>query len=240
MKKKTALITGAARGIGRAIAETFAANGVDLIITCHHSNEQLLQLQKELQNTYSVTCRTFVGDLGDENCVRELYTNIEETDILINNAGISHVGLLQDMTLAEWNRIMASNLTSAFLCSKYAIPMMLQKQSGKILNISSVWGNTGASMEVAYSASKGGMNAFTKALAKELAPSNIQVNAIACGLIDTEMNQHLSDDEKQQIINEIPANRMGLPEDVAKLAFSLCAEHSYLTGQVITLDGGWT
>lgn len=240
MKNQTVLITGASRGIGKALAETFAASGANLIITCHHSTEQLTRLQHSLQDTYRISCQTFVGDLGDEDCVQNLYHNIEEIDILINNAGISYIGLLQDMTLVQWNRLISSNLTSAFLCSKYAIPLMLQRKSGKILNISSVWGNIGASTEAAYSASKGGLNAFTKALAKELAPSNIQVNAIACGLIDTEMNNHLSSDELQQIINEIPAGRIGLPEDVAKLAFDLCKNHSYLTGQIITLDGGWT
>ena len=129
-----------------------------------------------------------------------------------------------------------------FRSCKYAVPEMIRRKKGKIINISSVWGNAGASMEVAYSASKGGVNAFTKALAKELAPSNIQVNAIACGLIDTDMNSHLSRQEQAQLVEEIPADRIGKPKDVAQLVGMLCGEpdNGYLVGQVITLDGGWT
>ena len=116
---------------------------------------------------------------------------------------------------------------------------MIRQQKGKIINISSVWGNVGASMEVAYSASKGGMNAFTRALAKELGPSNIQVNAIACGVIDTDMNQCFSEEERQALIEEIPADRMGRPQEVGQLVVQLCNGNDYLTGQIITLDGGW-
>ena len=137
-------------------------------------------------------------------------------DILINNAGISHIGLFSDMTPEEWNRILSTNLTSIYnLCSQ-CIPDMVHKKSGSILNISSVWGNVGASCEVAYSATKGGNHALTRALAKELAPSGIQVNAIACGAIDTEMNGFLSEEDRQMLIDEIPAGRMGLPEEVAR------------------------
>ena len=144
------------------------------------------------------------------------------------------------MTPDDWNRVISSNLTSVFNCCSLAIPMMLKKKSGKIINISSVWGNVGASCEVAYSASKGGMNAFTKALAKELAPSNIQVNAIACGAIDTEMNQFLSEDDRLSLIEEIPANRLGQANEVAEFAYQLATASAYLTGQIISLDGGWT
>ena len=143
------------------------------------------------------------------------------------------------MDIQEWDRVINTNLTSAFYMSKLTIPYMLRKKSGKIINISSVWGNVGASMEVAYSASKGGLNAFTKALAKELAPSNIQVNAVACGLIDTDMNSVYTREELEEVIKEIPANRMGQPSEAAKLVYSLCEENTYLTGQIITLDGGW-
>ena len=139
----------------------------------------------------------------------------------------------------EWNQIIQNNLTSVFNCCHLAIPYMIHKQKGKIVNISSVWGVTGASCEVAYSTTKGGMNAFTKALAKELAPSNIQVNAIACGAIDTEMNQFLSDEELLQLIDEIPANRLGRAEEVADLVYSITHKNQYLTGQIIQLDGGW-
>ena len=160
-------------------------------------------------------------------------------DILINNAGISHVGLLTDMSLEEWNRVLQVNLTSMFCCCKHAIPPMVHEKSGRILNISSVWGNVGASCEVAYSASKGGVNGFTRALAKELGPSGITVNAIACGVIDTRMNRCFSEDERRQISEEIPVGRFGLPQEAASLALSLVNAPDYLTGQVITLDGGW-
>ena len=160
-------------------------------------------------------------------------------DVLINNAGISHVGLLSDMSLLEWNQVIQVNLTSLFCCCKHAIPAMVQRKSGVIINISSVWGNVGASCEVAYSASKGGVNAFTKALAKELAPSGISVNAIACGAIDTRMNHCFSQEERMQLAEEIPLGRLGAPQEVARLALSVACAPQYMTGQIITLDGGW-
>ena len=184
-----------------------------------------------------------VGNIGDHKYVEQLFQEIQSKfgglDVVVNNAGISHIGLLSDMTFEDWQNLMNINLSSVFYTSKLAIPYMLSKQQGKIINISSVWGNVGASCEVAYSASKGGMNSFTKALAKELAPSNIQVNAIACGCIDTEMNHCFSEEERQELANEIPAGRFGKPEEVAELVYSLANEHNYLTGQIITFDGGW-
>lgn len=240
MKKKTAVITGASRGIGAAIAEAFAQNGYDLMITCKESKVLLNQLQERLSRDYAVSCRTFIGDISQEETVKELFASVTDIDVLVNNAGISYVGLLHDMDLTDWNHVISTNLTSVFLCSKYAIPLMLKKKCGQIINISSVWGNVGASTEVAYSASKGGINAFTRALAKELAPSGIQVNALACGMIDTDMNRHLSQDEVHTIIEEIPADRIGQPSDVAAAVLSLCTGLSYLTGQIISVDGGWT
>lgn len=236
---KKALITGASRGIGRAIAQAFAAQGYDLILTCISNIEMLQQLATGLESTYSIHCQVFQTDVGNFAEVEELFTNINDLDVLVNNAGISHVGLLTDMTPAQWERVMHTNLDACFYTAKAAIPLMLQKHNGRILNISSVWGNVGASMEVAYSASKGGVNSFTKALAKELAPSNIQVNAIACGIIDTDMNKCFSEEELQYVIEEIPADRMGTPEEVAALAIQLAQAPPYLTGQIITIDGGW-
>ena len=160
--------------------------------------------------------------------------------MLVNNAGIAYIGLLQDMTVSDWQRIVNTNLTSVFNCCKLAIPLMLSARQGKIINISSVWGNVGASCEVAYSATKGGINAFTKALAKELAPSNIQVNAVACGAIDTEMNQWMEEEDLIGLVEDIPAGRLGRAEEVADLVYHLGYKNAYLTGQVIGLDGGWT
>ena len=143
------------------------------------------------------------------------------------------------MSIEQWDRLLKTNLTAVFLCCRRAIPGMVKKQAGKILNVSSVWGVCGASCEAAYSASKGGVNAMTRALAKELAPSHIQVNAVACGAIDTEMNGFLDAEEKEMLLEEIPAGRMGTPEEAASLLLKLAEAPEYLTGQVIGFDGGW-
>ncbi len=239
MKKKTALITGASRGIGKAIAKELAKEGYELFLTCRTSAGVLSELADTLTAAYHISCHTFVGDLSDYETVKQLFNTILDLDILINNAGISYIGLLSDMTPESWRSVIGTNLDAAFFCSKLSIPYMLKKKSGKIINISSVWGSCGASMEVAYSASKGGLNTFTRALAKELAPSNIQVNAIACGMMDTDMNKHFSKEDIDAVISEIPADRMGTPEDAAALVLQLCMASSYLTGQIIHLDGGW-
>ena len=234
-----ALITGASRGIGKAIAETFAKAGYDLFLTCSNTIKELDEYGRQLSDKYGISCNTFQVDMGDAEAVKALFSQIHHLDVLINNAGISHIGLLTDMSVAEWQRVMAVNLDSCFYTCKYAIPLMLQKHAGKIINISSVWGNMGASMEVAYSASKGGMNAFTRALAKELAPSNIQVNAIACGIIDTAMNAAFSDEEIRALTAEIPADRLGTATEVAQLVLQTAQAPAYMTGQIITIDGGW-
>jgi len=242
--KKTVLITGASRGIGQAIAISFAKAGYQLVITCSKTETELLSLADILTNHYGVEVLISVGDIGDYNYVTQLFHASEARfggiDILVNNAGISYIGLLTDMSIEDWNRIVNTNLTSVFSTCKHAVPYMVHKQAGKIINISSVWGNVGASCEVAYSACKGGMNTFTKALAKELAPSNIQVNAIACGCIDTQMNACFSEEDRAALTEEIPAGRFGTPKEVADLVQNLASGHNYLTGQIITLDGGWT
>ena len=242
MARKTVLVTGASRGIGKAIAVKFAKKGYNVVISCVRREEHLLQTKKEIES-FQVSCLSYLGDMGvAENCA-ELFKKIRKQfgglDVLVNNAGISYIGLLQDMKPEDWELILRTNLTSVFNCCKLAIPMMLEKKQGKITNISSVWGVCGASCEAAYSATKGGVNALTKALAKELAPSNIQVNAIACGAIDTEMNHFLDDEELIGLIEEIPAGRLGRAEEVADLAYHLGYKENYLTGQIIGLDGGW-
>lgn len=243
MARKTVLVTGASRGIGKAIAIKFAKKNYNVVINCVRSEERLMQTKREIES-YQVPCLAYLGDMGDMEQCRQLFLQIKKhfntLDVLVNNAGISYIGLLQDMTTDDWDRVIRTNLTSVFNCSKLAIPDMVSQKYGKIINISSVWGNVGASCEVAYSATKGGINAFTKALAKELAPSNIQVNAVACGAIDTEMNQFLEEDELIALIDEIPTGRLGRAEEVADLVYHLGYKNSYLTGQVIGLDGGWT
>ena len=239
-KYKTALITGASRGIGKAIADAFAAAGYHLYLTCRHNQTLLLEYAKELEKKFSISCHCYTFPIAEEEKVKELFADIPYLDVLVNNAGISYIGLMADMSYAAWKEVMDTNLNACFLTCRQAIPRMVQRQKGKIINISSVWGNVGASMEVAYSASKGGMNAFTRALAKELAPSNIQVNAIACGVIDTDMNHCFAREEMEALIQEIPADRIGKAAEVAELVMDLAEGNAYLTGQVITLDGGWT
>ena len=239
---KTVVVTGASRGIGRAVSIYYAQNGFNVCICCRKNSEMLEKVRQEILN-YGVECIAYTGDIGNfqkcETFFKLIAQSYSKIDILVNNAGISHIGLLQDMSPDEWHNIVEANLTSVFNCCKLAIPIMLSRHAGKIVNISSVWGCVGASTEVAYSATKVGINSFTKALAKELAPSNIQVNAIACGIIDTDMNGFLNDDELQSVLDEVPAGRIGKPEDVAKLAFDITNTSDYLTGQVIKLDGGW-
>lgn len=240
--KKTVLVTGSSRGIGRAIAMKFAESGCNLVINCSSGRDHLLELEKEIESL-GAGCLAVQADVGNrEDCLRlfqEIHESFGDVDILVNNAGISRIGLLQDMEFSQWDQLLRTNLTSVFHCCKLAIPGMVKKQSGKIINISSVWGVCGASCESAYSASKGGVNALTRALAKELAPSHIQVNAIACGAIDTKMNSFLSPEETDGLLEEIPAGRMGTPDEVAELAFQLAKSPDYLTGQIIQLDGGW-
>ena len=243
MKQNIAFITGASHGIGRAIALKLASEGWQLAINCRSSETELLALASELKEKFHISCLPLIGDVGDEAFVQSAFSQIRKTlgpvTALINNAGISHIGLLSDMTLEEWNRIIQTNLTSVFCCCKHAIPDMVHAKSGAILNISSVWGTNGASCEAAYSASKGGVNSLTKALAKELAPSGISVNAIACGVIDTRMNGCFSEEERLALCEEIPAGRFGTPDEVSELAYSLLTSTAYLTGQIVTLDGGW-
>ncbi len=242
MKDKVAVITGASRGIGRAIGIKYAQKGYRIAICCKAQEEKLRQTAEEIQ-AIGAECITFAGDMGKEENVERFFQIIRsqygQIDVLVNNAGMSHMGLLQDMSTEEWDGILTANLRSVFLCSRAAIPQMLSRHAGKILSVSSVWGIVGASMEVAYSATKGAINAFTRALAKELAPSGIQVNAIACGMIDTEMNHCLSPEDIAAITEEIPAGRMGTPQEVADLAYQITEKNEYLTGQVIALDGGW-
>lgn len=237
---KRVLITGASRGIGRALAVTLAKEGFDLILVCQKSEEKLKSLQKELQQQYGISCEAELCDVADAEQVEKLLAKVRDVDILINNAAISYVGLLTDMSVREWQQVIDTNLNSLFYTCKCVIPGMIHKKSGRIINVSSVWGNVGASMEVAYSTAKGGVNSFTKALAKELAPSNIQVNAVAFGVIDTEMNQCFSAEEKRALTEEIPACRMGTAGEAANLILKVLEAPPYLTGQVITMDGGWT
>ena len=236
------LITGASRGIGKAIAMEFASKGKNIVVLCKNNYDKLLELKKEISK-YNISCYAYQIDVSSYKEVIKLAQQLDEQRItissIINNAGICFFGLLQDMEISQWNNIINTNLSSVFYICKTFIDNMIYEHKGCIINISSVWGNVGASCEVAYSASKGGVNSFTKALAKELAPSGISVNAIACGAINTDMNSNLSKSDIEELDNEIPFGRFGLPEEVAALVYNIYSSPSYLTGQIITLDGGW-
>lgn len=243
MRKPTVLVTGASRGIGRAIALTFAKKGYHVYINCNTSVDELEALASEILALPGGSVDVCVGGVGDADVVRSIFALIEHTsgalDVLINNAGIAHIGLFQDMTDEEWNRLVQTNLSSVFYCCRSAVPGMVSQKAGKIINISSMWGTSGASCEVAYSATKAGVHGLTRALAKELAPSNIQVNAIACGCIDTAMNAQLSDAERHSLEAELPAGRFGTPQEVADMVMQLAESPAYLTGQIIGFDGGF-
>lgn len=242
MRKKRVLITGASRGIGRACALAFARTGYHVFINCRRSIAELETLCSRIC-TEGGACECVPGDVGNSADVARIFQHIEAAagglDVLVNNAGISYIGLLTDMSDADWNEILSANLSSAFYTSRAAIPYMVSQKSGKIINISSMWGTSGASCEAAYSATKAGLNGLTKALAKELAPSGIEVNAIACGVIDTVMNAQLSTEERLALMDAVPAGRFGTPEEVAELTLALAEGHPYLTGQIIGLDGGF-
>lgn len=243
MHQKTVLVTGASRGIGRAIALHFAKEGCHVFLNSHQSTEELKKVQQEILETFHLSSTLVPGDVGNPDDVRQIFQTIEFSvgglDILVNNAGIAHIGLLTDMTDEEWNHLIQTNLSSVFYCCRQALPYMISQKEGCIINISSMWGTVGASCEVAYSAAKSGIHGFTRALAKELAPSNIRVNALACGVIDTEMNHMLSPEDRIELADEIPSGRFGTPEEVAHLAWQIANAPSYMTGQIIGIDGGF-
>lgn len=239
----TILITGASRGIGRATALQFATPGNTLILVCKSNIDRLNELAEELRARGTIVLPV-QADISDSAEVSRLFDTIKSrglsVDLLINNAGISYTGLLQDMTDKDWHTILDTNLSSIFYCCRAVIPMMLKNGGGKILNISSIWGEYGASCEVAYSATKGAVNSFTKALAKELAPSNIQVNAVSFGFIDTDMNAKLSPEEIQDFADSyIPTGRIATAEEAAEFIATVTAAGSYCTGQIFGFDGGY-
>ncbi len=234
---KNILITGGSRGIGKALVKAFSDKGYKVAFTYKSSLDDAESLSKE------TGALAIMADSAKENDVVKAVSTAANTlggiDILINNAGISTFSLLQDLTLTEWNECMAVNLTSAFLYSREVIPYMLRSHEGRIINISSMWGLVGASCEVHYSAAKAGLIGFTKALAKELGPSGITVNAIAPGVIDTDMNSHLSDEDMKELSDETPVGRIGNAEEIAKAAIYLSSDDaSFITGAVLNISGG--
>lgn len=238
---KTALITGASGEIGAAIAREFANAGYAVAVHGAKNFKNAIKLADELQ---SAGCTAFPvrGDLADpaeaDRVWAESSSALGHIDVLVNGAGISLVNFFDAMTHEEWNRIVSVNLSSAVYLSQCASREMIRRKSGAIVNISSIWGVSGAAMEVAYSAVKAGMIGMTRALALELAPSGITVNAVAPGYIDTKMNAHLSDEDKKALCEDIPLRRAGTPEEVAA-AVRFMAESPYITGETLVVSGGW-
>lgn len=242
---KTVLVTGSSCGIGKAIAQKFLEMNFRVCINAHKNMVKLEKTYNEFKKKFSdKKVMSVKADVSNYNDCLFLFDEIQrkfsEVDILVNNAGISHFGLFNLMQKEDWQRVLAINLNSVINCSHIAIKSMIKKKYGIIINISSIWGQVGASCETIYSAAKGGVNLFTKSLAKELAPENIRINAIACGAIETCMNNIFNTEEKKVIKLQIPMGDFGEVTDVAELAFFLASDRAkYLTGQIINLDGAW-
>lgn len=236
---KTVLITGGSRGIGKTMVYAFSKAGYNVLLNFNKSESIANEIAKELPNVL-----VYGANVGDQQSVQNMINYTIEKfggiDVLINNAGISCTGLLQDISADEWNNVISTNLTGTYNLCKCVLPEMISKKRGKIINISSIWGITGASCEVAYSASKAGVIGLTKALAKEVGPSNIQVNCIAPGIVMTDMTSEYSMDELNRITDEIPLGRIGSTEDISNVALFLASDDAnYITGQVISPNGGW-
>jgi len=238
---KTALITGGTKGIGKAIALAFLQRGYEVVLNYDKDEAAAIAAQEEfnIQGYCPILIRADVSSEEQvHNMFKEFFSIYERLDVLVNNAGVSLIKVIQDTSLDDWNRIFDVNVKACFLCSRAVVDNMISRGGGSIINISSIWGEVGASCEVAYSASKGAVIAFTKALAKELAPSNVRVNCISPGVIDTEMNSSLTDSEIEELENSIPMGRIGLPSEVASGAVYL-AESTYITGEVLAIGGGF-
>ncbi|WP_099320127.1 elongation factor P 5-aminopentanone reductase [Anaerococcus sp. Marseille-P3625] len=240
---KTVLITGSSRGIGAAIAQRLN-NEYKIVINYNNSKDEAMKLLENLRKTnpYVIAVKADVSKEDDVNLLFDLAEkNFSHVDILINNAGISHFSQIQDIEFETWKKVINTNLNSVFLSSKRAIPNMIKNKYGVIINMSSIWGDFGASMEALYSTSKGAINTFTKALSKELAPSGIRVNAVAPGIVDTDMMRNdFSYQELEELKKEVSVNRFAKPEEIADLINYLISDQaSYITGDIIHINGGF-
>lgn len=240
---KVALITGASKGIGAATAIMFAQNGYDVIINYCSSAESAILLEKSLkENGFSAL--SYMADVSKSNDVKRMVNDVIERygkiDVLINNAGVAQQKLFTDITDEDWERMVSINLTGTFNCCRAVIPHMVSRKSGSIINTSSIWGMTGASCEVHYSAVKAGIIGMTKALAKELGPSGIRVNCVAPGVINTRMNANLSVSDLEGLADETPLGRLGTTNEVASTSMFLASNAAeFITGQVISPNGGF-
>lgn len=239
-----ALITGASGGIGSAISRKLASMGFDIAVHYHRSQKDAMLLCREIEERFGVSASAIQADLSDREQVKQLAEKalaIGTVDVLVNNAGLSYRELFQFTEENRVNDVLSVNLTSAMLLTKLIVPSMIARHDGRIINISSMWGVSGGSCEVHYSAAKAGLVGFTKALAKEVGPSGITVNCIAPGLIDTKMNDELDEQAKEEVVAETPMARIGLPEDVAAaVGFFAGKNASFITGQTLCVDGGIT
>lgn len=235
----TVLITGASRGIGAAAARLFAQRGWQVAINYHQSEEAARTLAASHKNIFAV--QADVADRRQVNhMVEEVLCQLGHIDVLINNAGIARQALFTDVTEAEWDRMFSVNVKGVYHCCQAVLPGMIRRQKGKIINLSSIWGMTGASCEVPYSASKAAVIGLTKALAKEVGPSGITVNCVAPGVIDTDMNAALCEEAREALREETPLGVLGRPEDVASLLYFLAdSQADFITGQVISPNGGF-
>lgn len=234
---KVAIVTGASRGIGREIAKTLAIRGYKVIANYNKSEAKAKEMQKE-----NPEIEIYKADVSKKEEVKRMVEYVLEKykkiDVLVNNAGIDKYQLIDEVTENDWKEMIDTNLYSAFCMCQEVVPNMIHNKNGCIINISSVWGQVGAANEIVYSITKAGLDGLTKALAKEVGPSNIRVNSIAPGYVETDMNKNYTEEEINQIKQDTPLQKIGLPEDIAKCVCWL-VEDNFTTGQVISVNGGW-
>lgn len=238
---KTVIVTGGSRGIGAAIVKKLAKENYNVILNYNNSEEAAEKIKKELEEQ-NIKIEIYKADVSNKEEVKKMvqftlekYKNI---DVLINNAGIDQIKPFMDITEEDWNKIIQVNLNSVFYCCQEVLKNMIHNKKGCIINISSIWGRIGASCEVHYSASKAAIDGLTKALAKEMGPSNIRVNSIAPGIIETDMNNELTKEDLNEIVSQIPLGRIAKPDEIVK-SVKWLIDDEYVTGQIISVDGGW-